>query len=107
MLEFLIDRVTTPIGELIVVADGDGNLRTIDWTEHEARMKQLLDRQYGKGGYTLKPARNPVGLSSAMRRYFDGDLKAIEALAVHTAGTTFQKSVRRSPPRTPCQRSPA
>ena len=40
MLEFLIDRVTPPIGELIVVADGDGNLRTIDWTDHETRMKQ-------------------------------------------------------------------
>jgi len=102
MLEFLIDRVATPIGELIVVADGDGNLRTIDWTDHEARMKQLLDRQYGKGSYTLKPARNPGGLSSAMRRYFDGDLKAIEALPVKTAGTTFQKSVWRALARIKC-----
>ena len=102
MLEFLIDRVATPIGELIVVADGDGNLRTIDWTDHEARMKQLLDRQYGKGGYTLKPTRNPGGLSSAMRRYFDGDLKVIETLPVKTAGTAFQKSVWRALSRIRC-----
>src|SRR5215813_10317519 len=102
MLEFLIDRVATPIGELIVVADGDGNLRTIDWTDHEVRMKQLLDRQYGKGSYTLKPARNPGGLSSAMRRYFDGDLKVIEALPVKTAGTAFQKSVWRALSRIKC-----
>ena len=102
MLEFLIDRVATPIGELIVVADGDGNLRTIDWTDHEVRMKRLLDRQYGKGGYTLKPTRNPGGLSSAMRRYFDGDLKVIETLPVKTAGTAFQKSVWRALSRIRC-----
>ena len=44
-----IDHLATPIGELIVIADGDGALRTIDWTDHEARMKLLLDRYYGKG----------------------------------------------------------
>ena len=102
MLEFLIDRVATPIGELIVVADGDGNLRTVDWTDHETRMKRLLDRQYGKGSYTLKPARNPGGLSSAMRRYFDGDLKVIETLPVKTAGTAFQRSVWRALSRIRC-----
>lgn len=102
MLEFLIDRIATPIGELIVVADADGNLRTIDWTDHEARMKRLLDRQYGKGGHVLKPARNPGGLSAAMRRYFDGDLGAIEALPVKTAGTAFQRSVWRALSRIKC-----
>jgi len=78
MLEFLIDRVATPIGELIVVADGDGNLRTIDWTDHEARMRQLLDRSYGKGGYTIEAARDPGGLTRAMRAYFKGDIGVIE-----------------------------
>lgn len=92
-LALLIDRIATPAGELIVVADADGNLRTIDWTDHEARMKQLLDRQYGKGSYMLTPARNPGGLSDAMRRYFKGDLGAIESLPVKTAGTPFQRSV--------------
>jgi len=92
-LEFLIDRIATPVGELIVVADRDGNLRTVDWTDHEARMKQLLDRQYGKGRYTLTPARDPGGLSMVMRRYLKGDLTAIERLPVKTAGTPFQQSV--------------
>ncbi len=107
MLDFLIDRVATPIGELIVVADGDGNLRTIDWTDHEARMKRLLDRQYGpgnsaEGAYQLKPARNPGGLSTAMRRYFDGDLDAIAKLPVKTAGTAFQRNVWRALSRIKC-----
>jgi methylated-DNA-[protein]-cysteine S-methyltransferase len=91
--EFLIDRLPTPAGEMIVIADAEGNLRVIDWTEHEDRMKILLDRQYGRGTYTLKPARDPGGLTSAMRRYFKGDLSVIEKLPTKTAGTPFQRSV--------------
>ena len=92
-LEFLIDRIATPIGELIVIADREGRLRTIDWTDHETRMKQLLDRYYGRGGYTLTPKRDPGGLSSAMRRYFKGEIGVLKDLAVATSGTTFQTSV--------------
>ncbi len=95
-LEFLIDRLPTPIGELIVIADREGRLRTIDWTDHEARMKKLLDRQYGKGRYALTPRRDPGGLTTAMRRYFKGDSKALDGLPVETAGTAFQKSVWRA-----------
>ena len=92
-LDLLIDRLPTPAGEMIVIADAEGNLRVIDWTEHEARMRQLLDQQYGKGTYTLTPARDPGGLSSAMRRYFKGDRDVIDKLPVKTAGTPFQRSV--------------
>jgi methylated-DNA-[protein]-cysteine S-methyltransferase len=93
VLDLLIDRIATPTGEMILVADHDGNLRTIDWTDHESRMKKLLDRQYGRGKYALKAARDPGGLSAAMRRYFEGDLSIIDKLPVQTAGTPFQKSV--------------
>jgi methylated-DNA-[protein]-cysteine S-methyltransferase len=92
-LDLFIDRLATPIGELIVIADGDGKLRTIDWTDHEARMTQLLDRGYGKGGYTLTPKRDPGGLTTAMRRYFKGEIGVLKDLAVATAGTPFQRSV--------------
>ena len=91
--DFFIDRLATPIGELIVIADGDGALRTIDWTDHEARMKLLLDRYYGKGRYTLTPRRDPGGLSQAMRRYFKGEIGVLKDLPVATSGTPFQTSV--------------
>jgi methylated-DNA-[protein]-cysteine S-methyltransferase len=92
-LDFFIDRLATPIGELIVIADGNGALRTIDWTDHEKRMTLLLDRYYGKGGYTLTPKRDPGGLTSAMRRYFKGEIGVLQDLAVATSGTDFQTSV--------------
>ncbi|MDP2330706.1 MAG: methylated-DNA--[protein]-cysteine S-methyltransferase [Reyranella sp.] len=95
-LQFLVDRMATPIGELLIVADRAGKLRTIDWTDHEARMRQLLDRQYGKGSYTLTAARDPGGLTRTMRAYFNGDIAVIDSLPVETAGTPFQRSVWRA-----------
>lgn len=92
-VSFLIDRLPTPAGEMIVIADAEGNLRVIDWSDHEARMKLMLDRQYGRGNWSLTPARDPGGLTSAMRRYFKGDRAAIDKLPVKTEGTPFQKSV--------------
>ena len=92
-LELLVDRLATPVGELLIVADRAGKLRTIDWTDHEARMRLLLDRYYGKGRYALHPTRDPGGLTKAMRSYFKGDIAAIDNLPVETAGTPFQRSV--------------
>ena len=96
-LILLVDRLQTPIGELLIVADRADKLRTIDWTDHEARMRQLLDRYYGKSGYTLQPARDAGGLTSAMRAYFKGDIAATDRLPVdESAGTPFQRNVWRA-----------
>lgn len=96
LLSLQIDRLATPIGELIVIADPDGKLRAIDWTDYEARMKQLLDRFCGKARYTLTQARDPGGLTSAMRRYFKGDIAVLHDLPVATNGTPFQTSIWRA-----------
>ena len=91
--ELLVDRLATPIGELLIVADRQGRLRAIDWTDYEARMRLLLDRYYGRGRYTLDAARDPGGLTKAMRAYFKGDIDVIDRLPVETTGTAFQRSV--------------
>jgi methylated-DNA-[protein]-cysteine S-methyltransferase len=96
ILELLIDRIDTPIGEMILVADRDGNLRAADWTDHEERMRKLLRRHYGKNGFTLTPTRNPSGLSDSIRSYFSGELTAIGRLPVTTGGTAFQREVWRA-----------
>ena len=95
-LDLLVDRLATPIGELLIVADREGRLRTIDWTDHEARMRRLLDRSYGTGTYTLEAARDPGGPTRAMRAYFKGDIGIINSVAGETAGTAFQQSVWRA-----------
>lgn len=94
--QLLVDRMDTAIGELILVADQDGNLRAIDWADHETRMLRLLQRAYGKRGFVLEPARNPSGLSDILRRYFAGEVAAIDNLPVATPGTAFQREVWRA-----------
>ena len=94
--QLLIDRIDTAIGEMILVADHNGNLRAIDWADHETRMRRLLRLHYGKDGFSLEPTVNPSGLSDAIRRYFAGDVNAIDLLPVETAGTPFQREVWRA-----------
>jgi methylated-DNA-[protein]-cysteine S-methyltransferase len=101
-LQLTIDRVATPIGELAIVADSDGNLRAVDWTDHEERMLRLLRRHYGANGFTLEPGNNPHGFSESIRRYFAGDLSALDGLPVETAGTPFQREVWRALREIPC-----
>ena len=83
----------TPIGELLLVADGAGKLRALDWTDYEQRMLRLLRLHYGKNGYTLVPTHNLHGLRDKMERYFEGDIYAIDDIEVETAGTPFQRRV--------------
>lgn len=90
-MELSIDRMPTPVGELIVVADSDGVLRAVDWTEHEDRLTILLTRHYGS--VRFHPANDPGGLTTRMRAYFAGDHTAIDGLTAATAGTPFQRRV--------------
>lgn len=93
LLNLLIDRIDTPIGELLLVADEAGQLRAIDWTDYESRMLRFLDLHYGKNGFRLEPTHNPQGLRDAITRYFAGDVNALPHIPVETAGTPFQRSV--------------
>jgi methylated-DNA-[protein]-cysteine S-methyltransferase len=101
-LTLLIDRIKTPIGELAIVADEGGKLRAVEWTEHDDRMHRSFRLHYGEDSYALKKARNPTGLSTALRAYFDGELTAIDGLKVATGGTDFQKSVWKALRAIPC-----
>lgn len=101
-LTLLIDRTETPIGELVVVADAEGRLRAVDWSDYEARLLRLLGRHYGPDGFLLQPARDPDGLTGRMQAYFAGDLGVIEELPVETAGTAFQRSVWQALRAIPC-----
>jgi methylated-DNA-[protein]-cysteine S-methyltransferase len=101
-LQLLVDRIDTPIGTMLVVADRDGSLRAVDWMDHEARMRRLLGLHYGNNGFRLGPAHNPNGLVDAISSYFAGELEAINALPVKTGGTSFQREVWQALREIPC-----
>ena len=105
VLQLLIDRLDTPIGEMLIVADQAGNLRATDWTEHEDRMHRSLRLQYGENGFRIESARNANHLTRAISRYFAGELTAIDALPVETGGTPFQCDVWSALRNIPCGRT--
>jgi methylated-DNA-[protein]-cysteine S-methyltransferase len=102
VLQLSIDRLDTPIGQLLIVADQTGNLRAVDWADHEPRMHRLLRLHYGENGYTLEPASDPHGLTTTMSAYFAGEIRAIESVPGQTSGTPFQRSVWRELREIPC-----
>lgn len=90
---FYLERMTTPLGELLLATDSQGLLRILDWEEHEDAMRRLLRLQYPGQTIQLQDATAESPAWQAVRDYFDGDLSAIERLEVSTGGTDFQKSV--------------
>lgn len=102
VLQLLTTRIDTPIGEMLIVSDREGNLRATDWTDHEARIHRLLRLHYGENGFRLQPTRQPNGLADAISRYFAGELDVIDTLPVHTAGTPFQREVWTALRQIPC-----
>ncbi|HEY7212008.1 MAG TPA: methylated-DNA--[protein]-cysteine S-methyltransferase [Bryobacteraceae bacterium] len=88
---FFLDRFTTPIGTLIVVADEAGKLRVIDWEEYEGRPERFLTRRGAQVAFEARP--NPFGLTHALESYFTGDIQSIDKLPVAAGGTAFQQNV--------------
>ncbi|HYZ40915.1 MAG TPA: methylated-DNA--[protein]-cysteine S-methyltransferase [Stellaceae bacterium] len=58
-------------------------------------MRDLLRLHYGKDGvdFVAKSRTAPSAIRQALAGYFAGDLTAIDAVSVATAGTPFQREV--------------
>ncbi|MFC0225935.1 methylated-DNA--[protein]-cysteine S-methyltransferase [Serratia aquatilis] len=102
MQTFFIDRMPTPVGELVLIGDEQGHMRALDWTDHEARLMKLLNTHYRRVPFTLQNKSNPGGLTDIMQRYFSGELAAIDSVPVMTAGTEFQRTVWQQLRKIPC-----
>jgi methylated-DNA-[protein]-cysteine S-methyltransferase len=88
---FNLDRLESPIGTALLVTDGDGILRALDWDDYEPRMRELLRLQYGD--VVLRDARSPRDVRAALSRYFKGDLASLSEIKWCVGGTPFQRKV--------------
>jgi len=91
MTRLALDRVDSPLGTMLIVADGNGVLRGLDFADHETRCRRLLRRHYGSD--QVATGRAPIAITDALQRFFAGDLDAIDRIAVATNGTPFQRRV--------------
>jgi len=87
----VLDRVATPVGEVLLVTDGEGAVRALDFADYEARMTRLLARH--APGAAVVEGRAPETVRRAVEAYFGGDVRALEELTVRTGGTDFQRTV--------------
>ena len=88
---FTLDRIASPVGEVLLVTDAEGAVRAFDFVDYEARMRKLLARHYGE--VMLTEGRAPEAVRAAVTAYFGGDAKALDGLTVKTGGTDFQRQV--------------
>lgn len=88
---FTLDRIASPVGEVLLVNDAEGAVRAFDFVDYEARMRKLLARHYGE--VVLTEGRAPEAVRAAVAAYFGGDATALDGIAVKTGGTDFQRSV--------------
>ena len=96
-----VERITTPIGALLITHDGKA-LANIAFADREERRAGELARDFPDG--QVKRAPKPTPFAAALTRYFDGDIRAIDKLPVIAFGTAFQRrcwqALRRVPPGT-------
>jgi methylated-DNA-[protein]-cysteine S-methyltransferase len=90
---FILDRIDTPIGPLMIVSDEAQRLRAIEWEDHDMRMQRLLRRYYGADAFELRAAVRPAPARRALEAYFAGALDAVAGLETAAAGTDFQRAV--------------
>jgi methylated-DNA-[protein]-cysteine S-methyltransferase len=91
MKELVLATLDSPIGTVLIVADGQ-RLCALDFADCEERMMMLLQRHYGSAIQFVQRA-DPMGFCSRVRAYFAGDLQSLDAIAVCTGGTHFQQLV--------------
>jgi methylated-DNA-[protein]-cysteine S-methyltransferase len=83
-------EVASPVGDLILFARGEA-LVAMAFADRAAWIPKQLAARFGE--VTYKSVRDPAGAATIVRRYLDGDLHALAAIAVDTAGTPFQARV--------------
>lgn len=93
-LQLTLDRLTSPLGEVLVVVDAEGVVRALDFHDYEDRLRRLLRLHYG--AVVLTEGRAPEVVRQAVQDYFTGDLSAFDRVRVETGGTAFQRAVWRA-----------
>lgn len=89
-MDLYLEEIATPIGALSVVTDGRA-LRAIEFEGYDERLPHFLRLHCG-ADYVLRRAGTGE-FGDTLRAYFAGDLAAVDALSICTAGTAFQRQV--------------
>lgn len=106
-LTFALSRMKTPIGVALVATDDCGALRVLDWEDCAGRMRRGLERLYrAEGGVRFDEKSGAAWpVRERLEAFFAGDLAAIDAIPVESAGTPFQRKVWKALRKVPAGRT--
>jgi methylated-DNA-[protein]-cysteine S-methyltransferase len=83
-------RVKSPVGEILLACHGDA-LCALEFADAEKRMVAWLRRRFGD--FERVDAADPGGVCTRLDAYLQGDLDALDGIAVDGGGTEFQRKV--------------
>jgi methylated-DNA-[protein]-cysteine S-methyltransferase len=86
-----LSKVDSPLGKLLLVTDKQERIRALDFADHQAHLHRVLREHYVQ--YELVEVPAPHNIATALQRYFDGDLAALDRIATATAGSELQQQV--------------
>jgi methylated-DNA-[protein]-cysteine S-methyltransferase len=99
MHPFYTDRISTPIGDMVLVAR-DRVLLLLEFDDAKDRVAREMRGRFGD--IALQSTPNPFGFSAIMKDYFAGDITAIDKLNTDGSGTAFEKQVWAELRKIPC-----
>jgi methylated-DNA-[protein]-cysteine S-methyltransferase len=88
---FFIDKMKSPIGTAILIADEEGRLRFHSWDDAKQSWRKAFQRRYGDA--KLVAHRDRFGHAAVLERYFEGEITALDGMRVAFTGTPFQNKV--------------
>ena len=83
-------RFESPLG-VLTLAIREQRLCAVEFPDSWPRTRARLARRFGD--VDLREVRHVAGVTDHVRAYFDGDLQALDRIAVEPAGTPFQQRV--------------
>ncbi len=89
-MKLLIDRIESPMGIIVLIANGD-RLCALDFDEYHQRTLSLLSKRYQS--FEFVEQIDPHGFSSQIRTYLAGDYASVRDIKLDPGGTDFQQLV--------------
>lgn len=88
-----LDTIDTPLGDFLLLSDGDGVVHAADFADCEARLRALLRRSRGAASLDIEQGTVPSGLKDKVAAYFAGDVSALDSIPLAPRGTGFQSTL--------------
>jgi methylated-DNA-[protein]-cysteine S-methyltransferase len=90
-IKLILSRLSSPLGDLLLVTDELEQLRALNCSGAENVLRRSLREHYPTD--ELRSGNAPSSISSSIGNYFDGDPQALSSIARVLPGDDFQRKV--------------